>query len=237
MARIFRNIRFHLIGDSKTGKYIKYAIGEIFLVVVGILIALQINNWNTKRILLKEEAKIYHNIGSQLHEDRLELTKVKALNNYQFKVYEFANNIIERKDYSQQDSLALCIMGLSIYSDFHRTGNIYETLITSGDIKLINNDTIPTKLQKLEMTYTFTNKLEDMHWEMINSSIAMEMRGIINYSNFKPVKPMQMYTTEMQNAIVTSMYLTATKDSVYTQALREIDKLTDLIDNELASTQ
>ena len=44
--KIFRKIRFNLIGENKTGKYIKYAIGEIVLVVIGILIALQINNWN-----------------------------------------------------------------------------------------------------------------------------------------------------------------------------------------------
>lgn len=54
-----------------------------------------------------------------------------------------------------------------------------------------------------------------------------------NYNQL--VKPMQLYSTEMQNAIVTTMYLTATKDSVYTQAIKEIDGLTGLISRELAS--
>ena len=46
MIKFFRKIRYDLMEKNKTGKYFKYAIGEIVLVVIGILIALQINNWN-----------------------------------------------------------------------------------------------------------------------------------------------------------------------------------------------
>jgi len=46
MIKIFRNIRKSLLNEGKTGKYFRYAIGEIILVVIGILIALQVNNWN-----------------------------------------------------------------------------------------------------------------------------------------------------------------------------------------------
>ena len=49
MIKFFRHIRYNLMKTDKTGKYFKYAIGEIVLVVIGILIALQINNWNEKR--------------------------------------------------------------------------------------------------------------------------------------------------------------------------------------------
>lgn len=49
MIKFFRKIRYSLLSKNKTGKYFKYAIGEIVLVVIGILIALQINNWNEKR--------------------------------------------------------------------------------------------------------------------------------------------------------------------------------------------
>ena len=57
MFKFFRKIRKNLINENKTSKYLKYAIGEIVLVVLGILIALQINNWNENRkdrILEKE---------------------------------------------------------------------------------------------------------------------------------------------------------------------------------------
>ena len=49
MIKFFRKIRQNLLLEGKTGKYLKYAVGEIVLVVIGILIALQINNWNEDR--------------------------------------------------------------------------------------------------------------------------------------------------------------------------------------------
>ncbi|MBO3115440.1 hypothetical protein J4050_01695 [Winogradskyella sp. DF17] len=58
MIKFFRKIRYTLLNENKTGKYIKYAIGEIILVVIGILIALQINNWNQSRKEAKQEQLI-----------------------------------------------------------------------------------------------------------------------------------------------------------------------------------
>ena len=49
MLRFFRNIRKELAAENKVTAYLRYAIGEIILVVIGILIALQINNWNERR--------------------------------------------------------------------------------------------------------------------------------------------------------------------------------------------
>ena len=56
MIKLFRNIRQSLLNEGKTSKYLKYALGEIVLVVIGILIALQLNTWkeaNTERLLEK----------------------------------------------------------------------------------------------------------------------------------------------------------------------------------------
>src|SRR5210317_2333516 len=55
MIKFFRKIRQNLLMENKTGTYLKYAIGEIFLVVIGILIALSINNWNQQRISHNKE--------------------------------------------------------------------------------------------------------------------------------------------------------------------------------------
>ena len=59
MIKFFRKIRQNLLSEGKTGKYLKYAIGEIVLVVIGILIALQINNWNENRKNRIAEADYY----------------------------------------------------------------------------------------------------------------------------------------------------------------------------------
>ena len=65
MIKFFRKIRQNLLSEGKTGQYLKYALGEIILVVIGILIALQINNWNQLR---KDEIK-EQVILKQLQED------------------------------------------------------------------------------------------------------------------------------------------------------------------------
>ena len=233
MIHFFRKIRHGLLSENKFKKYLLYAIGEIFLVVVGILIALQINNWNDRRLEKKDEIRSYENIRQQVVDDKKELTAVMNFNNYYSKTYEYANKIIMSNDRTKSDSLALIAMGLSQYSDFHRSGNIYETLVNSGDLKLLKNTDIPSKLQQLEMTYIFANKLEDMHWEIIINELSPELRGVINYATFQPVKPEKLYEVEIQNIIVESIYLTKAKDSVYRQALSEIDAIIGYIDEEL----
>ena len=70
MIKFFRRIRFDLMEKNKTGKYFKYAVGEIVLVVIGILIALSINNWN--QTLKNRKAEKY--ILESLHNEFL-LTK------------------------------------------------------------------------------------------------------------------------------------------------------------------
>ncbi len=69
MIKLFRNLRKSLLFDSKTAKYIKYGIGEVVLVVIGILIAVQINTWNQKRERLKLETILL----SQLKDEMLHI--------------------------------------------------------------------------------------------------------------------------------------------------------------------
>ena len=69
MIKFFRHIRFKLMETRKTGKYLKYATGEIVLVVIGILIAIQINEWNRDRKLYQEELESYQLIIMDLKRD------------------------------------------------------------------------------------------------------------------------------------------------------------------------
>ena len=63
MINFFRKIRKQLADDNKPLQYMRYAIGEIALVVIGILIALSINNWNEERKLVIEEKDIYLSVS------------------------------------------------------------------------------------------------------------------------------------------------------------------------------
>ena len=69
MFKFFRRIRQQLLSENKFSKYLLYAVGEIILVVIGILIALSINNWNEDRKQKKEEKGLYVQIIKDLDED------------------------------------------------------------------------------------------------------------------------------------------------------------------------
>ena len=69
MIKFFRKIRQNLLSEGKTGKYLKYAIGEIVLVVIGILIALSINNWNENKKNINQSRKHLETIRLNLEDD------------------------------------------------------------------------------------------------------------------------------------------------------------------------
>jgi len=73
MISFFRKIRQNLLSEGKTTKYFKYAIGEIVLVVIGILIALQINNWNEDRKSTIKEITLLKNIQQDINLDKLDI--------------------------------------------------------------------------------------------------------------------------------------------------------------------
>ena len=79
MIKIFRKIRYDLMEKNKTGKYFKYAIGEIVLVVIGILIALQINEWNNERNKNKAEEIIITQLKGDLRKLQIELEETKNI--------------------------------------------------------------------------------------------------------------------------------------------------------------
>lgn len=69
MIKFFRKTRQNLLLENKTGKYLKYAIGEILLVMIGILLALQVNNWNEERKNMLKESLLVKNIIDDLKLD------------------------------------------------------------------------------------------------------------------------------------------------------------------------
>ncbi len=76
MLKFFRKIRQRLLKEGRLSTYLLYAIGEIFLVVIGILIALQINNWNEARKAAANEAYLLNEILLNLKEDKEQLAYI-----------------------------------------------------------------------------------------------------------------------------------------------------------------
>jgi len=221
------------IANKKFGNYLIYAVGEIFLIVVGILIALQIDNWNNEKVDRENERKTYQNVKSQLREDMIALSEVIDYNNLYLGQFEKANQYILTNNRNAIDTLAYYAMNLSQFSDFHRSANIYETLVNSGDINLIKNDSITGRLQKLEMTYNFINRLEDIHWELIINEVSPVLRGVVNYATFKIIKPNELFSVDLQNLFFECIHLARTKDAVYQKSMKEMQSIIDMIETEL----
>ena len=78
MIKFFRKIRQGLLSEGKTAQYLKYALGEVVLVVIGILIALQINNWNQSNKDNKVLKEYLIKIKSHTLEDLKQLDEITA---------------------------------------------------------------------------------------------------------------------------------------------------------------
>jgi len=81
MIKFFRKTRYNLMSENKTYKYFKYAVGEIILVMIGILLALQVNNWNEGRKLKIKSKVIVEKIINDLTSDTLNINKLIKMSN------------------------------------------------------------------------------------------------------------------------------------------------------------
>ena len=233
MIKIFRNIRKQLLTEGRLRKYMLYAIGEIFLVVVGILIALSLNNWNNDKILRNTELKIYKNVKNQITEDRDLLVGIKDYNSTYFEQYKFATQLIERNDRAKIDTLVQIAPNIYKYSDFNRSSNIYQNLVNSGDINLLKNSAIIERIQGLEELYIYINRMEENHFKIILQFGGTLIIDNINFSTGEIENPDEIYSFKFQNRLFAFMSISEEKDAVYHRALIEIDAISELIEKEL----
>ena len=233
MIIFLKKIRRRLLAGGETLKYLKYALGEIILVVIGILIALSINNWNLNRQKRQTELKIYQNLKEQITNDSLDIQGQIRFNGYFNSQYELGIEIIENNDRSQLDTLAIIVANLTQYSDFDRDGNIHETLVNSGDINLIKNEDIIKSIIYLEEDLMYMNRMEAIHFEAMMDQAIPTIKDVMKFSNMKIVKPDEVYSYEFQNLFFFIKRIADEKEFVYKDALRRIGELNVLIEEEL----
>jgi len=148
MLRLFRNSRLKLTSESNGLRYFRYALGEIILVVIGILIALQINNWNEHRKLRNTEHYYLIELKSEFKKNLKEINKVMARNDANLE------NALLLANYLASDSMTL--------SDYDFDKHLFKSIVTeiqyrpspgtlneilnSGKLEIISNKTLRTKL-------------------------------------------------------------------------------------------
>ncbi|MBT8185699.1 MAG: hypothetical protein KJN76_12715 [Eudoraea sp.] len=140
MLKFFRKIREKLIDEGNIRKYFFYAIGEILLVVIGILIALQINNWNQANSNNIVVQNYISNLHSELSSD-LNYFQLLITNNEQQKSY--IDNILialysDRENISNEKELILQLAKAMNPIDFSPKIATYQDLVSSGKMGLIN---------------------------------------------------------------------------------------------------
>lgn len=146
MPKVFRNTRLHSLADGKLMNYFKYAIGEIILVVIGILIALSINNWNQGRINHNTEIKYLKNIQKELL-SHTSLNQSLVSNRMAKKVdgLKLAKQFCEHQS-AVSDTLdflnAVSFGGVFSGGYLFGNRNLYDDLISTGNLQLIKNDSL-----------------------------------------------------------------------------------------------
>lgn len=149
MINFFRRIRRKLADDNQLLKYSRYAIGEIVLVVIGILIALQINNQNQQRISFNEEQVLLKNLKNDFKSrlNELELLNVGRQNavNVIEQLMSLGDNPPENYDDNIMDSLLA--KSTTTYR-FNEKFATMDMLFNSGQINSLSNDSLKLLLSK-----------------------------------------------------------------------------------------
>jgi hypothetical protein len=136
MIPFFRKIRKTLADDNKPIKYLRYAIGEIILVVIGILIALQINNWNENRKNKVFEKEILTQIQENLKNDKLALEEI--VTNFSKAVKSSEKILNSQVSQKTQDSINIWLGAIIQFDRFQPLTNAYEVLKSNGLDKISN---------------------------------------------------------------------------------------------------
>jgi len=167
MIKFFRNIRKKLLQQGKTSNYLKYAIGEIVLVVVGILIALQINNWNEYRKDRIIERKLLIELNENLESNATRLKSDMQKELTSISIIEFVlNHLDNRRPY--HDSLDVYFNKALFSPDIVLSTSGFESIKLKG-FQVVSKDTLRKSIRDLfEVRYdnmlSETVRLEDQFW-------------------------------------------------------------------------
>tara|TARA_R110001632_G_scaffold71817_4_gene166392 strand:+ start:1649 stop:2404 length:756 start_codon:yes stop_codon:yes gene_type:complete len=191
MITIFRKIRRKLIANNSASKYLLYAIGEIILVVIGILIALQINNANDERKQKKELHEYLAKISNNLELDIANLKDIKkrrliVIQNCQLAVKDFNTNTFD---------LGTNMKATKAFVDFYFVPNQsgYDALKNSSYLGKINGSKVDKLLDNYHVVLNKVLKEENSYLTYV------ENMEVLWTSNFDMSELKKVYTLENEN--------------------------------------
>jgi hypothetical protein len=239
MIKFFRKTRQNLLMENKTGKYFKYAIGEIILVVIGILIALSINNWNELK-KQRNEAKTFIKRLSEEVGQNIEVTNREIL--LEQDQVEKTKSLLEMFSLPQDkinsraiDSLIFAIM--SSNSIDIKTGTLEEGLNTE-QVSLLSNSDLKQKLYSLPAVFEEIKRLETLESEDINDNMVPYLYDNMNFKNMdnafsefsKTLGPSKFKTIENRR-LLNSLKFENLVDNRFYNTNQSLENYKDLLTN------
>jgi hypothetical protein len=210
MIKFFRRIRQQLLAQNRFSKYMLYAFGEIVLVVIGILIALQLNNWNENRKQKIIEIQLLKDLQTTLSRDSISINGVLGLNKRKLQYLklikrELNNGKIENDSMNTAFSFALQV------NTFMPKIGPYEVLKSKG-FSLISNDSLRAQIIDLyEGSYSWVKKGQEDKFINENFFKEYSLRHFNNIVYADRIQPKRHYYRE----IIPHDFMALSKDSVY----------------------
>jgi uncharacterized protein DUF6090 len=192
MINFFRKKRKNLADENKSIKYMRYAFGEIALVVVGILIALSINNWNERKKLLVEEQKL---ISALIKEIESNIEKLEITINTNQNLLNGSNTFLKKAASNNRFEYNVSkIPILFAYASNKIESSILKEVLGTDSRALISNQKYLEQLRDLKRSYDISEKTEfyvDEYWNsqvvnfLNNSGLGIYMSGDDHFKDKK----------------------------------------------------
>ena len=236
MIKFFRSIRKKLIEQGKTVNYLKYAIGEIILVVIGILIALQINNWNTNTIRKADERKILIELQKGLELDRDKMVVELASCKVAVEKMKQLQTLLKDKNYGYHKDLDTLFGQVYGIRKLVLNNAFYEDL-KSSSLRIINNEDIRLQIVQLfELNYKGLSDIFNVAEPSINEVIRPYY-----LSNFHDINFIEKATPNSFDRVWNDTYfqnivdfriiaITSNQVMAYEKALPKINEIIGAID-------
>ena len=236
MIKFFRRIRLDLMEKNKTGKYLIYAIGEILLVVIGILIALQVNNWNNENADRDKEISILsemiRNLNMNVNQFSSEIAKQDSIiRNIDVIMDQIKNNI------PFHDSLGYKYASVAWTEEFNYANSAFETLKSTG-LDLISSDPLRENIvNTFNVSYIkFDNvidKVSSADYAELSTvymrHIEYDKKGRVTINDFDRLKKDKVFTNMLSGRRLWKFDLI----NIYKEIIEESRQLSGMIDREL----
>ncbi len=252
MLRFFRKIRLKLFRENKVTHYLLYALGEIILIVIGILIAMEIGNWNEQRKIRQLELVYLEGLKSEFVQSRAKLQTLIEVNR---NVYEDAKKIadyITSQQFPDEQQLSVLMFNAFSYEQAYNPNNsLLNEVISTGYLKNITNSELRMELSSWESVIQSIHRQEatlreqreqvldifrkngSMRSILEQVEIVDKQMGLVKrdqvYSNLSVINSLE-FENNLLPYILTGMM---TENTHYMPLLERIERILDLIENEI----